>query len=84
APLILEFTGELSTVALAKNRFKTTIDGRFVLQYSGTKQIIWTSQRIQDSAISMSEDAARNSALHTFSENINFFILPQLERSLGY
>ena len=84
APLLLEFTGELSTVRMAKNRYKATIDGRFVLQYSGTKQIIWTSQRIQDSAISVSEDAARNSALHTFSENIHFFILPQLERSLGY
>ena len=84
APLTLNFIGELSTISLAKNRFKASVDGRFVLAYSDTEQIVWTSQRIQDSAISVSKEAAQNSALNTFSENIDLFILPQLERSLGY
>jgi len=84
APLTLSFIGELHTLTLAQNRYKATIDGRFVLSYTDTQGVIWTSQRLEDSAISSSIDAARNSAKNTFAENFDFFVLPQLERSLGY
>lgn len=84
APLTISFLGEINTAAQSNNRYKTTIDGRFTLQNTTVDQTLWSSQRIEESALSTNLQAAENAALNTFAENINFFILPQLERSLGY
>lgn len=84
APLTLSFIGELNTAIQSKDRYKTSINGRFVLQNTAVDQTLWSSQRIEESALSTKEKSAENAALNTFAENIHFFILPQLERSLGY
>lgn len=84
APLTISFLGEINTSAQSNNRYKTTINGRFILQNTTVDQILWSSQRIEESALSTNLQAAENAALNTFAENIDFFILPQLERSLGY
>lgn len=84
APLTISFLGEINTSAQSNNRYKTTINGRFILQNTTVDQTLWSSQRIEESALSTNLQAAENAALNTFAENIDFFILPQLERSLGY
>lgn len=84
APLTITFLGEIHTAPQNKDRHKTTIDGRFILQNTSINQTLWSSQRIEESALSTNSRAAEKAALNTFSENIHFFILPQLERSLGY
>ena len=84
APLTLVFNGEIRVVDMGNKRSKCMIQGQFILQHTLTEQIIWRSQNIENSAVSANIDSAVRAAKSEFSDNIAFFILPQLERNLGY
>ena len=84
APLTLVFNGDIRMIVISNERSKCVIQGQFILQHTRSGQIIWSSQTIENSAISANKDSAIRAAKSEFSDNISFFILPQLERNLGY
>ena len=84
APLTLVFNGGIRVVDMGNKRSKCMIQGQFILQHTLTEQIIWRSQNVENSAVSANIDSAVRAAKSEFSDNIAFFILPQLERNLGY
>ncbi|MDE0986957.1 MAG: LPP20 family lipoprotein [Schleiferiaceae bacterium] len=84
APLTLVFNGGIRVVDMGNKRSKCVIQGQFILQHTMTEQIIWNSQNVENSAVSANVDSAVRAAKSEFSDNIAFFILPQLERNLGY
>ena len=84
APLTLVFNGDIRMIVISNERSKCVIQGQFILQHTRSGQIIWSSQTVENSAISANKDSAIRAAKSEFSDNISFFILPQLERNLGY
>ena len=84
APLMLIFNGEIRVIDIGNERSKCVIQGQFILQHTNTQQIIWSSQNVENSAVSANINSAVRAAKSEFSDNIAFFILPQLERNLGY
>ena len=84
APLTLVFNGDIRMIVISNERSKCVIQGQFILQHTRSRQIIWSSQSVENSAISANKDSAIRAAKSEFSDNISFFILPQLERNLGY
>ena len=84
APLTLVFNGDIRMIVISNERSKCVIQGQFILQHTRSRQIIWSSQTVENSAISANKDSAIRAAKSEFSDNISFFILPQLERNLGY
>lgn len=84
APLTLVFNGGLHEADQSRERSKCSIEGQFVLKNTSSGQVIWSSQTIESSALSADKQAANRAAKNDFTDNIAFFVLPQLERNLGF
>ena len=86
AKLGLESKLDLFTETSSQGTHKVIIEGTFVLTSIGEYvNVMWKSAKlIKGTAISSSKERAMQSAMNAFMEDFNYFVLPQLHRSLDY
>lgn len=86
AKLGLEARIDIFAETSAQSTHKVIIDGTFVLTaISEHIDVLWkSSNTIEGTALSSSKERAMQSAKNTFMEDFNYFVLPQLQRSLDY
>ncbi len=77
---------DLFTETTSKGSHKVIIEGTFMLtQVAEYVDLKWKSSNvIEGTAISSSKERALQSAKNEFMEDFNYFVLPQLKRSLDY
>jgi len=86
AKLGLESKLDLFTETSTQGTHKVIVEGTFVLTSIGEYvDVMWKSANlIKGTAISSSKERAMQSAMNAFMEDFNYFVLPQLHRSLDY
>ena len=86
AKLGLESRIDLFTETSNRGTHKVIIDGTFILTaIEEYMNVLWkSSNTIEGTAISSSKERAMQSAKNAFLEDFNYFVLPQLQRSLDY
>lgn len=86
AKLGLESRIDLFTETSNRGTHKVIIDGTFILTaIEEYMDVLWkSSNTIEGTAISSSKERAMQSAKNAFLEDFNYFVLPQLQRSLDY
>lgn len=86
AKLVLESRIDLFTETSNRGTHKVIIDGTFILTaIEEYMDVLWkSSNTIEGTAISSSKERAMQSAKNAFLEDFNYFVLPQLQRSLDY
>ena len=86
AKLGLESNLDLFTETSTQGTHKAIVEGTFVLTSVGEYvDVMWKSANlIKGTAISSSKERAMQSAMNAFMEDFNYFVLPQLHRSLDY
>ena len=86
AKLGLESRIDLFTETSNRGTHKVIIDGTFILiAIEEYVDVLWkSSNTIEGTAISSSKERAMQSAKNAFLEDFNYFVLPQLQRSLDY
>ena len=86
AKLGLESRIDLFTETSNRGTHKVIIDGTFILTViEEYMDVLWkSSNTIEGTAISSSKERAMQSAKNAFLEDFNYFVLPQLQRSLDY
>ena len=86
AKLGLESRIDLFTETSNRGTHKVIIDGTFILTaIEEYMDVLWkSSNTIEGTAISSSKERAMQSAKNAFIEDFNYFVLPQLQRSLDY
>jgi len=86
AKLGLESNLDLFTETSTQGTHKAIVEGTFVLTSVGEYvDVMWKSAKlIKGTAISSSKERAMQSAMNAFMEDFNYFVLPQLHRSLDY
>ena len=86
AKLGLESKLDLFTETSTQGTHKAIVEGTFVLTSVGEYvDVMWKSAKlIKGTAISSSKERAMQSAMNAFMEDFNYFVLPQLHRSLDY
>ena len=86
AKLVLESRIDLFTETSNRGTHKVIIDGTFILTaIEEYMDVLWkSSNTIEGTAISSSKERAMQSAKNAFIEDFNYFVLPQLQRSLDY
>jgi hypothetical protein len=86
AKLGLESNLDLFTETSTQGTHKVIVEGTFVLTSIGEYvDVMWKSANlIKGTAISSSKERAMQSAMNAFMEDFNYFVLPQLHRSLDY
>jgi hypothetical protein len=86
AKLGLESNLDLFTETSTQGTHKVIVEGTFVLTSIGEYvDVMWKSAKlIKGTAISSSKERAMQSAMNAFMEDFNYFVLPQLHRSLDY
>lgn len=86
AKLGLESRIDLFTETSNRGTHKVIIDGTFILTaIEEYVDVLWkSSNTIEGTAISSSKERAMQSAKNAFLEDFNYFVLPQLQRSLDY
>jgi hypothetical protein len=86
AKLGLESRIDLFTETSSQGTHKVIIEGTFVMTaIEEYVDVLWkSSNTIDGTAISSSKERAMQSAKNAFMEDFNYFVLPQLQRSLDY
>ena len=86
AKLGLESNLDLFTETSTQGTHRAIVEGTFVLTSVGEYvDVMWKSAKlIKGTAISSSKERAMQSAMNAFMEDFNYFVLPQLHRSLDY
>lgn len=86
AKLGLESRIDLFAETSNRGTHKVIIDGTFILiAIEEYVDVLWkSSNTIEGTAISSSKERAMQSAKNAFLEDFNYFVLPQLQRSLDY
>ncbi len=86
ARLGLDSRIDLFTETSSQGTYKVIIEGTFILTQVGEYvDLKWKSSNvIEGTAISSSKERAMQSAKNAFMEDFNYFVLPQLHRSLDY
>ncbi len=86
AKLGLESRIDLFTETSNRGTHKVIIDGTFILTaIEEYMDVLWkSSNTIEGTAMSSSKERAMQSAKNAFLEDFNYFVLPQLQRSLDY
>jgi len=86
AQLGLESSIDLFTETSNRGSHKVIIEGTFIMTaVEEYVDVLWkSSNAIEGSAISSSKERAMQSAKNAFLEDFNYFVLPQLQRSLDY
>jgi len=86
AKLGLESRIDLFTETSNRGTHKVIIDGTFILTaIEEYMDVLWkSSNTIEGTAISSSKERAMQSAKNAFLEDFDYFVLPQLQRSLDY
>jgi len=86
AKIGLESRIDLFTETSTQGTHKVVIEGTFIMTaIEEYVDVLWKSSNIIDgTAISSSKERAMQSAKNAFMEDFNYFVLPQLQRSLDY
>ncbi len=86
AKLGLESKIDVFTETSSQGTHKVIIEGGFIMTAMGEYvDVLWkSSNTIDGTAISSSKERAIQSAKNAFMEDFNYFVLPQLQRSLDY
>jgi len=86
AMLGLDCKIDVFTETSPQGTYKVIIEGSFALTQIGEHiDLLWKSANIIDgTAISSSKERAMQSATNSFMEDFNYFVLPQILRSLDY
>ena len=86
AKLGLESRIDIFAETSNRGTHKVIIDGTFILiAIEEYVDVLWkSSNTIEGTAISSSKERAMQSAKNAFLEDFNYFVLPQLQRSLDY
>lgn len=86
AKLGLESKIDVFTETSSQGTHKVIIEGTFIMTAMGEYvDVLWkSSNTIDGTAISSSKERAIQSAKNAFMEDFNYFVLPQLQRSLDY
>jgi len=86
AMLGLDCNIDVFTETSPQGTYKVIIEGSFALTQIGEHiDLVWKSANIIDgTAISSSKERAMQSATNSFMEDFNYFVLPQILRSLDY
>ncbi len=86
AKLGLESRIDLFSETSSQGTHKVIVEGTFVMTAIGEYvDVLWkSSNTIEGTAISSSKERAMQSAKNAFMEDFNYFVLPQLHRSLDY
>ena len=86
AKLGLDSRIDLFTETSTRGTHKFIIEGTFIMTaIEEYVDVLWkSSNTIEGSAISSSKERAIQSAKNAFLEDFNYFVLPQLQRSLDY
>ena len=86
AKLGLESKIDVFTETSSQGTHKVIIEGTFIMTTMGEYvDVLWkSSNTIDGTAISSSKERAIQSAKTAFMEDFNYFVLPQLQRSLDY
>ena len=86
AKLGLKSSIDLFTETSNRGTHKVIIEGTFIMTaIEEYVDVLWkSSNTIEGTAISSSKERAMQSAKNEFLEDFNYFVLPQLQRSLDY